>query len=172
MLTILRLNHRKKRDKRITTHCALVARAFGADKFVYTGDEDKAFEKGVKAVVGQWGGNFSVKYKKNAKKFLKEQNKKTIVNLTMYGLPIQNEINKIRKNKGLTIIIGGAKVPMDFYRLSHYNISITSQPHSEVMALGLFLDRYFAGRELVKRFKNAKIRIIPHSCGKLVKKGL
>ena len=34
MITILRIGHRISRDKRITTHVALVARAFGADNIL------------------------------------------------------------------------------------------------------------------------------------------
>jgi len=34
MITVLRIGHRISRDKRITTHVALVARAFGADKIL------------------------------------------------------------------------------------------------------------------------------------------
>jgi tRNA (cytidine56-2'-O)-methyltransferase len=32
LLAVFRLGHRVQRDKRLTTHVALVARAFGADK--------------------------------------------------------------------------------------------------------------------------------------------
>ena len=40
MITVLRLGHRKGRDKRITTHVGLVARAFGADELlISTKDE-------------------------------------------------------------------------------------------------------------------------------------
>ena len=34
MITVLRIGHRISRDKRITTHVALVARAFGADNIL------------------------------------------------------------------------------------------------------------------------------------------
>ena len=40
MIAVLRIGHRINRDKRITTHCALVARAFGAKKiFIDTLDK-------------------------------------------------------------------------------------------------------------------------------------
>lgn len=170
MITVLRLNHRKKRDKRTTTHCALVARAFGANTLVYTGEQDSALETSINKITKQWGGSFVAKYEKNTKKFLKRQNKKTIINLTMYGLPIQNEIKHIRKKKDLIIVIGGSKVPIDIYKLSHYNISITSQPHSEVAALSIFLDHFFMQKELSKSFKRARIKVIPNKCGKTIKK--
>ena len=34
MIIVLRIGHRIGRDKRITTHVALVARAFGANKII------------------------------------------------------------------------------------------------------------------------------------------
>jgi len=37
MIEILRLGHRKKRDARLSTHVALVSRAFGASKIYYSG---------------------------------------------------------------------------------------------------------------------------------------
>ena len=38
---VLRLGYRRGRDPRITTHLALVGRAFGADRFLLAGEEDK-----------------------------------------------------------------------------------------------------------------------------------
>jgi tRNA (cytidine56-2'-O)-methyltransferase len=49
------------------------------------------------------------------------------------------------------------------------NIAVGNQPHSEIAALAIFLDRYFQGKELVNTFENAKMRIIPSSRGKRVK---
>ena len=36
-VTVLRLGHRRERDKRITSHLGLTARAFGADQIVLSG---------------------------------------------------------------------------------------------------------------------------------------
>ena len=44
MIEVVRLSHRLPRDIRITTHCALTARAFGATKFIYGGQKDKGCE--------------------------------------------------------------------------------------------------------------------------------
>ena len=44
MIEVLRLGHRISRDKRISTHVALVARAFGASKIYYTGQKDKSMK--------------------------------------------------------------------------------------------------------------------------------
>jgi predicted SpoU family rRNA methylase len=71
LLAVFRLGHRVQRDKRLTTHVALVARAFGADKMFYSGDKDTTVEKTVEngcekvgrrlhgRVRGPVGGHFS-----------------------------------------------------------------------------------------------------------------
>jgi tRNA (cytidine56-2'-O)-methyltransferase len=165
---VLRLGHRPERDKRITTHVALVARAFGADFMTYSGKKDEKIEENIRNIVKKWGGNFKIKYVKNWKKLVKGWEGK-IVHLTMYGIPIQNKINEIRKcKKDLLVIVGGEKVPIEVYQLADWNIAITNQPHSEVSSLCYFLDYFFDRKELSKEFKNAKIKIIPSERGKKV----
>ncbi|HDN90942.1 MAG TPA: tRNA (cytidine(56)-2'-O)-methyltransferase, partial [Candidatus Aenigmarchaeota archaeon] len=41
-IVVVRLSHRKKRDQRVSTHVALVARAFGAEGIFYSGEKDKS----------------------------------------------------------------------------------------------------------------------------------
>jgi len=161
-ITVLRLGHRIFRDQRITTHCALVARAFGADEIIYTGEKDSETEKSVNSVVKRWGGNFKIRYEKNHKKILNNWKGK-ICHLTMYGKNIDNV--KI-PGKDLLIIIGGEKVPSEIYQLADMNIAIGNQPHSEVAALAIFLDRIHKGKQFKKQFKNAKLEIIPQDKGK------
>ena len=170
MIVVFRLGHRPFRDQRISTHCGLVSRAFGADKLIYSGEKDDKYENSVKKVADRFGGKFSIGYTGNWKKTISEYKRKkfTVVHLTVYGLEIQKQIRKIGKNKNVLLIIGGEKVPWEAYQLSDYNISVTSQPHSEVAALTIFLDRYFGGRQLKKNFSKAKIRIIPQEKGKKV----
>jgi len=60
------------------------------------------------------------------------------------------------------------KVPTEVYQLADYNIGVTSQPHSEVAALAIFLHEYAEGKELEKEFGDAKIRIIPQAKTKKV----
>ncbi len=164
MIEILRLSHRIRRDPRISTHVALVSRAFGADKIYYSGDHDLSLEDSVNKIVKQWGGDFKIEYIKDAIELIKEKKEKkfVIVNLSMYGLPIENEISKIKKHKNLLIIIGGEKVPIEIYKLSDYNISVTQQPHSEVSALAVLLEKL----DIKKEFKNPKVKIIPQTSGK------
>ncbi len=167
MVTVLRLGHRAGRDPRISTHCALVARAFGAERLIYTGERDSGMENSVKNIVSNWGGPFSITHEKSWRPFVKNF-KGTTVHLTMYGLPLHKEISKIRKAKNLLIVIGGEKVPMEVYHAVDYNIGVTSQPHSEVAALGVFMHEYLQGTEADRKFRGAKIRLVPHKCGKKI----
>ena len=82
MIEVLRLGHRISRDKRISTHVALVARSFGASKIYYTGQKDKSYEESVKRISREFGGEFEIEY---VKKFDNLFKVKTVVHLTMYG---------------------------------------------------------------------------------------
>jgi len=165
---VLRLGHRRVRDQRITSHCALVARSFGAKGITYSGDKDENLEKSIRKVVENWGGPFEINYEKNWKKIIKNWKGK-IVHLTMYGLPIQDFINEIKGcKKDLLVIIGSQHVPGEVYHLTDWNVAVTNQPHSEVAALAVFLDKFFEGEKLGKDFKNKKIHILPQEKGKKI----
>lgn len=166
---ILRLGHRVFRDKRITTHLALVGRAFGASGIYIEGDMDLKIKEKVEQVNKTWGGEFAVNFVNNwidlAKKWKNE--KGTIVHLTMYGLPFEDVINLIKdEKKKVLVIVGGKKVPQAAYEIADYNLAVTNQPHSEVAAIALFLDRYFEGKEPLH--KNPIIKIVPTPRGKFV----
>jgi len=166
---VLRLGHRRERDKRISTHVSLVARAFGADGIIYSGEKDEHLEKSVIDVVNRWGGPFFIRYEKNWKKFL-ENFSGIKVHLTMYGIPFQKKMEEIKnkaKTKDICVIVGSEKVPREVYDLADYNIAIGNQPHSEVSALAIFLYEFF-DRKLKENFQNAKIKIIPQERGKKV----
>ena len=174
MISVLRLGHRSQRDARISTHCGLVARALGASEIIYSGEPDPKLVESVKAVVKNWGGPFKVSYEKSWRKVIAKYKRKgfKVVHLTFYGEPIQTKIKQLRKLKNLLVIIGSEKVPSEIYKLSDHNISVTSQPHSEVAALAVFLHEIYQGKELVKNFRKAKIRIIPQKRGKRVLKSI
>ncbi len=162
-ISVLRLGHRFPRDVRVSTHCCLVSRALGAEEIILSGQEDPDTVKSVKKIINKWGGSFKIKENPNWKKVIKEKKSKKykIIHLTMYGLPLNEQIEKIKKNKKLTLIIGSQKVERQIYEEADYNISIGNQPHSEIAALAVFLDRVFEGKELNKEFDNAKTKIIP-----------
>lgn len=169
-VVVLRLGHRISRDHRISTHCGLVARALGANGIVYSGDPDQGLLESVKSVSGQWGGRFGVAYEKSWKKVLGDYMKKgfAVVHLTAYGIPVQKAIGKIRKKGKILVVVGGEKVPWEMYDLAGFNVSVTSQPHSEIAALAIFLDRLFGGSELDKKFPGAAKTIVPQERGKKV----
>ena len=169
MITVLRLGHRAGRDPRISTHCALVARAFGASKILYTGEHDSEMEDSVNSIVRSWGGPFEIKHEKSWRQVITSWNGlKT--HLTMYGIPLQERIAEVRKSKNLLVIIGGSKVPYEVYQLVDHNISVTSQPHSEVAALAVLLHEYMQGKESRIGFSGAKLRVVPKERGKQVDK--
>lgn len=161
IIAVLRLGHRCGRDARISTHCGLVARAFGAEKIIYSGQRDERMMNSVRKVAENFGGPFAVSYEKNWRRAIADF-AGVKVHLTMYGLLIQEKISELR-NRDLLIIIGGEKVPSEVYQLADYNIAVTSQPHSEVAALAVFLHECFKTK---KKFKGMKKKIIPQPAGK------
>lgn len=165
MITVLRIGHRISRDKRITTHVALVARAFGADKIIID-TKDNKIEDNVRSICARFGGDFRIESGVDKKKIIKEWGG-VIVHLTMYGEKLNKSIGEIDKNKDLLIIIGAEKVPPQIYEMADFNVSVGNQPHSEVAALAVFLDRYNVGSWNEKQF-NGKIEILPRNKGKKV----
>jgi len=166
LIIILRLGHRPERDKRVTTHVCLVARALGADRVVIS-TKDPGVEMSVKDVVSRFGNSFEIETGVNWKKYI-QGFKGVKVHLTMYGMPIQEVVGKIPRDRDILVIVGSEKVPSDVYRLVDFNVAVSNQPHSEVAALAIFLDRYFEGRELEKKFKGI-MRVVPSEHGKNLK---
>ncbi len=170
-MTVLRLGHRPKRDVRVTTHLLLAARAFGATDALYTGVRDESLEESIQKVVADWGGAFHLTYADSWRKVLKGWEGK-IVHLTMYGLPVREVVPEIRADSSRKlIVVGGAKVPGEVYRLAHWNVAVTSQPHSEVSALAVFLNELDGGSFLGAEFSGARMRVVPQARGKLVATG-
>ena len=174
MIAVLRLGHRPERDKRITTHVALTARAFGAEKIIIAAEEDEHVKESVEDVVKRWGGPFEITFEPRWKKVMREwrEGGGTIVHLTMYGIHVDEAMPKIKgelkTGRNILVVVGAEKVPKEVYEMAHYNVAIGNQPHSEVAALAVFLDRLLDGEGLRKEFKKARLRIIPQERGKKV----
>ena len=168
-VSVLRIGHRFVRDDRVTTHAALVARAFGADLIYMTGI-DQSVNETVASISKRWGGKFRVEviqdWKNLAKAWKKEGGK--VVHLTMYGINIDNMTERLCKENKVLVIIGAEKVPHEVFELADYNIAISNQPHSEIAALAIFLDRIFRGKQFKNVFAGAKLRIAPTKKGKKV----
>jgi tRNA (cytidine56-2'-O)-methyltransferase len=175
-VTVLRWGHRIPRDRRITTHVGLVARAFGAEALIISDTIDEDVVNSIRKVVEVWGGPFKVESGRPWRKAVEEWRKKggITVHLTVYGEPLTPKLlDKIkRENKPILVIVGSQKVPKDFFseKISDYNVAVGSQPHSEVSSLAIFLDRILEAKWLKKEFKNAKLKIIPQPRGKKVLK--
>lgn len=168
-VSVLRIGHRLVRDDRVTTHAALVSRAFGADRIYMTGI-DESVSNTVASVSKRWGGEFKVEviedWKALARTWKKEGGK--VAHLTMYGINIDDAVDKLRKEGRLLVIIGAEKVPREAYDIADYNIAIGNQPHSEIAALAIFLDRMFGGKQLKKEHVGGKLKIVPAEKGKNV----
>ncbi|MBS3060911.1 MAG: tRNA (cytidine(56)-2'-O)-methyltransferase [DPANN group archaeon] len=165
MITVLRLGHRHVRDHRISTHCGLVARAFGADEIIFSGERDDKLMESIDKVARNFGGDFKTRYERNWRRIITEFTG-VKVHLTMYGLPLESELEGIKNKiksvpRDMLVIIGGQKVPGEVYQLADYNIAIGNQPHSEVAALAVFLNVL----QPVPDFSGGK-KIIPQKRGK------
>ena len=176
-IEVLRLGHRLPRDERISTHVALVARAFGASSVAYTGQHDSGLEESARRICENWGGSveggeFSVTYEKSAVMHIKRRKREgfSAVHLTMYGIPIRKKLEPMLQCGKILIIVGSEQVPPEIYQLADFNISVTGQPHSEVAALAIALDRLMAGRELEGLDFKGRLRIEPSERGKRVEK--
>lgn len=165
VVVVYRYGHRLERDKRITTHVALSARAFGADGIVID-RKDKKLEENIKRVVERFGGEFFIESGIEWKKYFKKWNGK-IVHLTMYGERIEDVIEKIRENEDILIVVGAEKVPPEFYEIADYNVAIGNQPHSEVSSLAIFLHFLNEGEWMKKDFDGV-LKILPARKGKKV----
>jgi len=165
-ITILRLGHRPERDKRITTHVALTARALGADRVLMDAKDERVVE-GVRDVTKRFGGPFEIEdgvaFRPLLKKF-----EGTKVHLTMYGLPMPDVVPLVPLDKDLLVVVGAEKVPREVYELVDHNVSVGNQPHSEVAALAIFLYALRGNASFEKRF-DGEINVEPSAKGKIVR---
>ncbi len=172
-IIILRLGHRIQRDQRITTHVALTARALGAEGMLLDSD-DSGIEKSLEEASGRWGGSFYVRrissWKSEIKKWKEAGGK--VLHLTMYGVNLPDAIPQIVADAGnLMIVVGAEKVPPEIYELADWNVGVGNQPHSEVAALAIVLDRLMAaqGRDALRtQFTGGEVEIVPKKRGKEV----
>ena len=163
---LLRLGHRAGRDPRLTTHLALVARAFGAPR-MYLHPPDPAISERLESVARRWGGTFEVLGVEDWKRTVREFDG-LVVHLTMYGLPIDRVAARLARSHRLLVVVGGAKVPPALYQLAGVNVAVGNQPQSEVGAAAVFLDRVRGGVH-ASDFAGAEQTIVPRARGKVVR---
>jgi tRNA (cytidine56-2'-O)-methyltransferase len=168
MIKVLRLGHRAGRDDRISTHVGLTARQWGVSEIVYSGQHDQNMMDSLEDIIDRWGGDFEVRYTEEWKNEIKDFDGLKI-QLTMYGEKIDEKIDELEdefKDDDLLVIVGAEKVPRWVYTHVDYNISVGNQPHSEIAALAVFLDR-IQGQKIKEEFENADIEVIPTEDQKL-----
>jgi tRNA (cytidine56-2'-O)-methyltransferase len=136
-VSVLRVGHRAGRDPRLTTHLALAARAFGAHR-MYLHPPDPALAGRIASVGRAWGGGFEVVGVDDWKQVVRSFPGR-VAHLTMYGVPLASRLARWRSSTELLLVVGGAKVPPDLYRLADDNVAVGHQPHSEVAAVAVAL---------------------------------
>jgi len=155
----------------------MVARAFGASSFILADVKDDEVKDVVKKISASWGGKFDFAMELPWKQVVSEWRRKglLVVHLTAYGENIESSdvMTRIRgEGKDLLVIVGSQKVPRAFFssEVSDYNVAVGNQPHSEISALAVFMDRLYDGTELGREFDDSKLRIVPQKHGKRVTK--
>jgi tRNA (cytidine56-2'-O)-methyltransferase len=136
---------------------------------MYLAADDPGVIRSIDAVRTRWGGDFFAENHVGWRSCIgrwKEQGG-TVVHLTMYGLPLSSVVRDLRMKERILVVIGAEKVPGPLYGLADFNVSVTSQPHSEIAALAVFLDHLFEGEELERVYADAPVRIIPSRAGKV-----
>jgi tRNA (cytidine56-2'-O)-methyltransferase len=162
---VLRVGHRPGRDPRLSTHVALVARAFGAAR-MHLHPPDPGVEESLRRVRERWGGDFEVVPAPSWGAVVKAA-PGAVVHLTMYGQSLSRVLPRLRAQDELLLVVGGAKVPPKLYGAATFNVSVGSQPHSEVAALAVVLAELL-GLPGSRAFPGARQRIVPTARGKSV----
>lgn len=170
MIKILRLGHRLGRDDRISTHVGLTARQWGADEIIFSGEKDENMIESQRDIVERWGGDIDIRYTEEWKKEIKDFEGLKI-HLTMYGEKIDEKIEDMKRRyeeEDLIVVVGAEKVPRWVYKNVDYNVSVGNQPHSEIAALAVFLDR-IQDDPIKGDFENADIGVEPSEDRKLTR---
>jgi tRNA (cytidine56-2'-O)-methyltransferase len=169
VIEVVRIGQRLVRDDRVTTHVALVSRGFGAER-IYMTEINPEIKDTIGKINNTWGGDFKVEFIEKWKPIVKQKKDEgfKIVHLSMYGESINEAQVNIQGEENLLVVVGAEKVPREIYELADYNVGVGSQPHSEISALAILLDRIQKGNQFEKEFPNAKRKIIPTKNGKNV----
>jgi tRNA (cytidine56-2'-O)-methyltransferase len=134
---------------------------------------DPEIVAGVDDVVRRFGGDFHVEevdgWRAVITRFKKQGS--VVVHLTMYGEhldDVQDVLRRKAKDHGMLIVVGAEMVSFEVYRNADFNVAVANQPHSEVAALAIFLDRMQESNSLKHDFSGGSVRILPNPRGKTV----
>ena len=127
---------------------------------------DPAIAGRIHSVGNRWGGEFEVVSTKNWREVIRTFDG-PVVHLTMYGLPFEKVEPKLTRARKVLLVVGGAKVPSALYRLATYNVAVGHQPHSEVAAVAVALER-LRGIPGPVALPHARQVIVPRARGKRV----
>ena len=87
----------------------------------------------------------------------------------MYGSQAHEIVSEVQESGAdILIVVGGAKVPGKVYKSADWNVSVTTQPHSEVSSLAVFQHLLMEGKEFDLEFENPVFEVIPTAHGKNV----
>ncbi|MEF8779618.1 MAG: tRNA (cytidine(56)-2'-O)-methyltransferase [Haloferacaceae archaeon] len=95
-VVVLRYGHRPGRDDRMTTHVGLTARALGADGVLFPTNAGQSKET-VDGVTERFGGPFVAELRGEQRAAVRDW-QGIVVHLTMYGEPVQDVEDEIRRH--------------------------------------------------------------------------
>ena len=101
---VLRIGHRPERDKRITTHVALTARAFGARGITFHKGDSRILET-VSNVTDKFGGDFEVKSTSNPKGKCKSNIKDVVLMSSLNACSVVIQIPNPVEPYGVVIFV-------------------------------------------------------------------
>ncbi len=132
---------------------------------MYLAARDPGVVESIVDVVHRWGGDFFIQDSITWRSCIRnwKEGGGCVVHLTMYGQPFTEVMSDLRQQAGILVVVGAEKVPGELYALADYNLSVTTQPHSEVSGLAVFLDHLFQGSELDRRYPEASMQVTPFS---------
>jgi len=133
---------------------------------MYLHPPDPDLTERIRHVGEGWGGSFEIVPAADWRGIVRSFSG-TVAHLTMYGRPLAELLPALRRARRVLFVVGGAKVPADLYRLATVNVAVGHQPHSEVAALAVALER-LRGIPSPRAFPGARRRIVPSARGKRV----
>ena len=142
----------------------LAARAFGASSIIFTTPKNSRVVRYFKGLSARWGGNFNVEFTNDWRKELDVKKNYKVVYLTRFGVPIRSVESILRTYKNLVVVVSTTD-NKSAIRRADFNVSISTQPHTNISAISVFLHEFYSGRELALHFENARYKVVPAARG-------